>query len=317
MTRLPFVPDQPATEPPACLRFGTSSWAYEGWKGLVYRKPYSKSRFAQDCLAEYAAYEYQGRRLFRTVGLDHSFYRPPTHDQLAHYAAQVPSDFHVCPKVWEEITIPAYANLPRYGPKAGMNNPRFLDAAVCEELVLAPTLQSLGDRTGPFIFEFQRFGLEPDRFLAALDRFFARLPAGPLYAVEVRHPAVLGARYHDLLKAHGVAHVYNHWTSMPPLAAQHAAMGKRFPGRSVVVRLLTPLGLSHADAVRRYRPYDRLVQPVPRMRADTLALIRQALAERLPAYLLVNNRAEGNAPLTIQALLDALGQPADREAPEV
>ncbi|MEK6618911.1 MAG: hypothetical protein AABY90_09465, partial [Nitrospirota bacterium] len=56
-------------------------------------------------------------------------------------------------------------------------------------------------------------------------------------------------------------------------------------------------------------PYNRLVQPLPQMRTDTLALIRQAVDERRAIYVLVNNRAEGNAPLTIQALVDALRVP--------
>ena len=56
------------------IRFGTSTWTYEGWKGQVYKKSYPKSRFKQDSLAEYAAYEYKGERLFRTVGIDHTFY---------------------------------------------------------------------------------------------------------------------------------------------------------------------------------------------------------------------------------------------------
>ena len=40
------------------IRFGTSTWAYEGWKGQVYKKTYPTSRFKSDLLAEYAAYEY-------------------------------------------------------------------------------------------------------------------------------------------------------------------------------------------------------------------------------------------------------------------
>src|SRR5688572_24691996 len=46
------------------LRFGTSTWTYEGWKGDVYKREYRKGRFKQDCLAEYATYEYHGERLF-------------------------------------------------------------------------------------------------------------------------------------------------------------------------------------------------------------------------------------------------------------
>ncbi len=297
---------------PEHLRLGTSSWAYEGWRGQVYRQAYPKNRFAKDSLKEYAAYEYGGTRLFRTVGVDHSFYRPPTAAQWAGYAAQVPDDFRICSKVWEELTIPAFAGLPRYGAKAGKANPRFLDAALFTELVLAPVRDGLDERAGPMIFEFQRFGLDPESFIPALDRFLSALPAGHQYAVEVRNPAILCARYHDVLRAHGAAHVYNHWTFMPALAAQHATLGRRFSAPFTLMRLLTPLETAHADAVERFAPYTKLVAPQPRMRADVLALIRQALAEQTAVFVLANNRAEGNAPSTIQVIADGLqaGAPA-------
>jgi hypothetical protein len=41
------------------IKFGTSTWAYEGWRGTVYTKDYPKGRFKKDCLAEYAAYRYK------------------------------------------------------------------------------------------------------------------------------------------------------------------------------------------------------------------------------------------------------------------
>ena len=291
---------------PDTVRLGTSSWAYDGWKDQVYRQAYPKNRFATDCLREYAAYEYGGHRLFRTVGVDHSFYRPPTAAQWAALAAQVPDDFRICSKVWEEVTIPAYADHPRYGAKAGRPNQRFLDAALFAETVLDPLREGLSGRAGPLIFEFQRVGLDPTSFVKALDRFLAALPGGQPYAVEVRNPLILGPRYADLLRAHRVAHVYNHWTFMPPLAAQHEKLGRRFTAACSVIRLLTPLGLAHAEAVRRFAPYDRLVAPQPRMRADVLALIRQAMEDGTAVYVLANNRAEGNAPMTIQAIADGM-----------
>ncbi len=294
---------------PDAVRFGTSSWAYEGWQGQVYKQTYPKNRFSKDCLKEYAVYEHGGTRLFRTVGVDHSFYRPPTAAQWTGYAAQVPDDFRICSKVWEELTIAAFADHPRYGAKAGRTNPRFLDAALFEDMVLAPARTGLGHQAGPMIFEFQRVGLDPEAFFPTLDRFLSKLPAGHQYAVEVRNPAMLGARYHDMLRAYRIAHVYNHWTFMPALAAQHAALGRRFSAPFTLMRLLTPLGTAHADAVARYAPYTKLVQPQPRMRADVLALIRQALAEQTAVFVLANNRAEGNAPLTIQAIADGLQAP--------
>lgn len=288
------------------VRFGTSSWAYEGWQGLIYQRTHPKSRFSQDTLAEYAGYAVNGAPLFSTVGIDHSFYRPASTKQLAHYAEQVPEHFRFCSKVWEEITIPAYPNLPRYGAKAGKPNPRFLDTGAFRELVLAPAQEGLGTKLGPFIFEFQRRGIEPATFLDALDRFLGTLPPGPQYATEVRNPALLGSRYLDILRTHQVSHVYNHWTAMPPLSDQHRLLEQAFTAPHVVIRLLTPLGLAYEKAVERYAPYDRIIAAQPRMRQDSTALIQQVVARGKSAYVLVNNRAEGCAPLTIQALVDGL-----------
>lgn len=288
------------------LRFGTSSWAYAGWQGLVYHRAYPQGRFSKDCLSEYADYRPQGTPLFQTVGIDHTFYRPGTTEQFAHYAAQVPPDFRFCQKVWEEITIPLYARHPRYGVKGGTVNPRFLDVGALRDLVLRPWQAGLGERAGPCIFEFQRHGLPPAELLAKLDAFLGQLPPGIQYGVEVRNPVLLGPRYVAILRAHRVAHVYNHWTIMPPLATQHEKLGKAFPADYVLFRLLTPLGLSHSEAVERYAPYSRLQQPLPQMRQDTTRLVRQALDEAKAVYVLVNNRAEGCAPITIQELAKAL-----------
>ena len=38
------------------------------------------------------------------------------------------------------------------------------------------------------------------------------------------------------------------------------------------------------------------------MRRDVVRLARRAMERNVPAFVLVNNRAEGNAPLTINAI---------------
>ena len=111
--------------------------------------------------------------------------------------------------------------------------------------------------------------------------------------------------YQRILAAHGVAHVYNHWSYMPALADQHTRMGT-FTAPFTVLRLLTPLKMSYEAAKKRAEPYTKIVGELPEMRRDTVDLVRKAVAENRRAYVLVNNRSEGNAPLTIQALSDQL-----------
>jgi hypothetical protein len=110
--RLYNFPTMPHSLSPL-IRLGTSTWTYEGWQCQVYKREYAKSKFAQECLGEYCQYHYNDEPLFRTVGNDSPFYRPPTANQLRRYLSQIPEDFQMCFKVWEEITIPSYAKQPR------------------------------------------------------------------------------------------------------------------------------------------------------------------------------------------------------------
>lgn len=288
------------------IRFGTSTWTYEGWQGQVYKKTYAKTKFARECLGEYCQYLYNGEPLFRTVGNDSTFYRPPTANQLRHYLTQIPEDFEMCFKVWDEMTIPTYAKQPRYGSRAGQPNERFLDAKLFNDLVLAPYREAnFSPHTGPFLFEFQRHGIPADEFCSKLDTFFGQLPKDFRYAVEIRNAGLLGPVYRDMLSLHGVAHVYNHWSYMPPLAEQHQKLDT-FTAPFTVLRLLTPLKITYEAAKLRAQPYDKIVGELPEMRKHTVALVKQAIADQRFAYVIVNNRAEGNAPLTVQALTELL-----------
>ena len=144
-----------------------------------------------------------------------------------------------------------------------------------------------------------------DEFCKRLDQFLLMLPREFRYAVEIRNPGLLGMPYCLMLSRHGVAHVYNHWSGMPPLADQHTRM-QGFTAVFTVLRLLTTLGMSYAAAKKRAEPYTKIVEELPQMRRETVQLVRQALGAGLRSYVLVNNRAEGNAPLTVEGLVGML-----------
>ena len=60
--------------------------------------------------------------------------------------------------------------------------------------------------------------------------------------------------------------------------------------------------MSYEAAKKRAEPYNKIVGELPEMRKETVELIRKSVAENRRAYVLVNNRSEGNAPLTVEAL---------------
>lgn len=280
------------------VKFGTSSWAYEGWKNIVYFKEYPENRFKKDCLAEYAA---DGR--FSTVGMDLFFYQPPTESLLEHYANQLPPHFKTCSKVWEEITVYRYPKKHYHHEMSEKRNPNFLNEKIFINTVLKPYQNVFMDHTGPFIFEFsyiKKTDLTVAEFANKLDEFFTKLPPDFQYSVEIRNKNFLVPEYFDVLKKHNVAHVFNQWSYMPPVGKQleYDSMTADF----MVARMLTPTGMAYNESVKRFNPFDKIIEQQPAAREDLMKLIEQAIKEKKYAYLLINNRLEGSAPLTIEEL---------------
>lgn len=294
---------------PDSIRFGTSSWTYPGWTGLIYAGAYPASGAGARMLGEYARWP-----LFRTVGIDSFFYRPPSARTLASYAAQLPPGFPCLSKVWERITARTIGG-PRGTPGRGDTNPDWLNAELFTSQVLDPMRAHFADHIGPMIFEFgaipAREKIGPTEFAAALDRFFGDLPRDVPFAVEIRNPEFLASEYFAVLRQHGVAHLFNAWTRMPPIGEQlllHDAVTAPF----IVSRALLRPGRTYAKAVAAFAPYDHVQDPNPELRNDLAALATAALELRVPAYLIVNNRAEGSAPLTIVGVAERL---AGRQSP--
>ena len=290
---------------PPGVRFGSSSWTYPGWKGLVYHRDYPATGAGADMLAEYARFP-----LFGTVGIDSSFYGPLTEKMLRGYATALPPGFPCVSKVWDRITVHTFAKA-RDKVKAGQPNPDFLNPGLFVEEVWGPTRTHFAEHQGPFVFEFQAIAredrVEPRTFAERLDRFFDRLPPEGRYAVEVRNPEFLTPAYFAVLREHDVAHVFNSWTRMPSIGMQLDLPGSVTAGFLVARALLRP-GRYYADAVDAFAPYDRIRDPNPELRGDLVRMVETAERLRIPAYLIVNNRAEGSAPLTIAAVAGMLSE---------
>lgn len=284
---------------PAGIRFGTSSWTYDGWARDVYHRPYHGAEPARR-LEEYARYP-----LFGTVGIDSAFYEPPSEETLRRYAAALPPGFPCVSKVWDRITARRFTRDRRWGALAGKLNPDFLNAALFIDAVLAPYARAFGDHAGCFVFEFQPMR-GTDRPAAAqwaeeLDAFLSKLPTEFRYAVELRNPELLTPLHGAVLKQRGVAHLFNSWTEMPSIGEQ-LELPWVWSAPFTVARALLRPGRSYQHAVTQFQPYDRVQEAQPEVRRDLLRLIRGAMSRAAPGLIVVNNRLEGNAPGTIRAL---------------
>ncbi|MFO0756246.1 MAG: DUF72 domain-containing protein [Byssovorax sp.] len=295
------VPDRDADEELSArlsprLLLGPSTWTFPGWEGIVYPRGLSREDLIERGLSFASRHP-----LFRTVGIDRSHYAPLEEDELRRYASELEPGYPCVIKAWNVLGA--------LEDRQGRENPNFFDARLCEERVILPLARAFAGHVGALVFQLapinERSLPHPEAFAARLDGFLGALPTAFRYAVELRNRELFTGAYLEVLARHRAAHVLNLWTHMPPLGKQLAVPGV-LSAPFVVCRLSIPPGERYEEQKARFAPFDRIVQPDERMRADVVALAKACLQAKKTLYLTVNNKAEGSSPLTIRALIERL-----------
>ncbi len=298
---------------PAPLRLGTSSWSFPGWDGLVWAGAYSEAVLAKRGLAAYARHP-----LLRTVSLDRAFYQPLTIAQYAGYAAQVPDDFRFVVKAPSVVADALVRSEDGRGMRA---NAGFLDAPLAWNAFVQPALEGLGAKAGVLVFQLSPL---PASMLAqmpqTIDRLAQMLASLPpvaqlraqapdlVIAVEVRNAEWLTPAFARVLRDAGATYCLGLHAKLPPIEDQLPVLRALWPGPLVCRWNLHSRhgAYGYEDAKALYAPFNRLVDPDPDTRAVLAKVIAATTAAGQPAYLTINNKAEGSAPLSVAAMAQLL-----------
>lgn len=288
---------QVAQRLPKNLHLGTSSLSFPGWAGIVYAEQYRVAVLARHGLRAYARHP-----LLNALNVDSTFYRAPTAEQLAQQAADVPENFRFIVKAYTGLTTAP--DTPR-AQQRGIE-PVFLDPLYAGQTVIAPLVKGLGAKLGAVLFQFSplgyRYTRDPETFVARLGEFLTALPRGPVYAVELRDPEVLGAHYEDALAAAGAVHCSSVHSRMPPVDSQVMDSGTG----PVIIRWMLQPGDDYESAGARFAPFNRIVEPDKLSRSRIARLVKPALSAGRDVYVMAANNAEGSAPLTLFELAMAV-----------
>jgi uncharacterized protein YecE (DUF72 family) len=290
------------------IYFGTSSWKYDGWLGTIYnedryqtRGKFSNAKFEENCLSEYA-------QTFPTVCGDFAFYQFPSEQYWAKLFDATPDEFVFSFKVPEDITVATWPTHARYGKRAGQQNEHFLDANTFAQFFTS-RLEPYGKRVGPLIFEFGTFNKStfptPADFMTRLWPFLESVPKGFRYAIEIRNQEYLSPGYFGLLASHNVAHVFNAWTRMPALD-QQARLPGAYTADFTVVRALLARGRNYEQAVKTFEPYRLNQETNEQAREGIRQIATETRSLKKDAFIYINNRLEGNAPSTIEAVVNSI-----------
>ncbi|MFO7694262.1 MAG: DUF72 domain-containing protein [Vicinamibacterales bacterium] len=288
------------------VRIGTSGWSYPSgpgaWNGIFY--PSRRSRGAGRAakagdLVYYAEH-------FDTVEVNSSFYRIPDPAIASRWAAQTPSRFDFCLKLFQQFTHPAMY-LRTAGASAGGEESPIPAVAGTDVDAFRRSIEPIASagKLGALLAQFPpafRHGAEASGYLAWLMQAFSDYPV----AVELRHRSWSDREQDvlDLLRAHGAA-----WAQIDEPKFRFSIRQSRLSnlGSLYYMRL-------HGRNAEKWWQHDHpderynyLYSPAEiEGFADTVTRVRE-LVQKI--YVFMNNHFAGKAVANAAALRHAVGQP--------
>jgi uncharacterized protein YecE (DUF72 family) len=250
------------------IRFGTCSWKYGSWQGIIYSE-----KAKENYLLEYA-------QSYPTVEIDQWFWSLfgvdkvslPLERVVIEYTKSVPDDFKFTIKIPNSVTLTHFYRKSKTAPLEP--NPYFFSVDLFQQFI--ETLQPMFTKIGVLMFQ---------------------------YALEIRNPNFLRQSYFNFLNERKLGHVFLQGYFMPPIATIYTRYWNQIRDISVI-RLHGP---DRSDIEEKSKGiWNRILEPKTDELSEITRIIRELNEKNLDVYVNVNNHYEGSAPLTIERIKEFL-----------
>ncbi|MEJ2505440.1 MAG: DUF72 domain-containing protein [Ignavibacteriaceae bacterium] len=281
-------------------RFGTCSWKYDSWKGIIY-----SNEKDINYLQEYS-------RHYSTVEIDQWFWSLfpqnkvllPDKNVVEEYNSSTPDDFLFTIKVPNSLTLTHFYNRNKKEPL--VPNPYFLSVELFNEFI--SSIKSINKKTACLIFQFEYLNKQKmkslNEFQTRFRQFHSQLNGLEIpLAVEIRNPDYLNENYFSFINNLDMAHVFLEGYFMPPVAEIYNKY-KKFIKDFTVLRLHGPdrTGIEKISKENWDKIYiDRSGEIL-----KLVKLIKEIQRMEVDIFAYVNNHFEGSAPLTIRRIQSEL-----------
>lgn len=281
------------------VRFGTCSWKYDSWKGIIY-PPAGKFNY----LSEYAKH-------FNTVEVDQWFWSLQSVDKITlpqekdvkDYNNSVPDDFLFTIKVPNSLTLTHFYKKKKTDPLIA--NPHFLSEDLYNSFI--KTIKPIKTKTGVLIFQFEYLNKEKMnsqmQFIEMFESFLENIRGEFRIGVEIRNPNYLNQKFFEFINKNKLVMVFLQGYYMPPVWEVFDKYRNLLEG-TVVLRLHGPdrKGIE----VKTENVWNNIVEPKDDEIDKIIDIINYLDSQKVDTYVNVNNHFEGSAPLTINKIKERL-----------
>ena len=278
------------------IRFGTCSWKYESWKGIIYPE---SEKF--NYLKEYSNH-------YNTVEIDQwfwSLYAPskvlqPQQETVIEYKSSVPKDFLFTIKVPNSITLTHFYRKNK--SEELIKNPYFLSLDFYDKFL--DTIEPLKENIGCLIFQFEYLNKEKvasqKMFEDVIYDFISKISdSGFPIGIEIRNPNYVNRSYFEFLEQLKIISIMLEGYYMPSVVEACSKYFKQDNG-SIVFRLHGPdrTGIEKISNEKWNQIFIDRTQELEKLSE----LFKDLLTRKLDIFINVNNHFEGSAPLTIRKI---------------
>jgi len=288
------------------IRYGTCSWKYDSWKGIVYP---DKEKFNH--LEEYSKH-------FNTVEIDQWFWSLfslkkvtlPDKNVVKSYAESVPADFKFTIKIPNSITLTHFYNKDKTQPLVA--NPYFLNRELFDAFL--DTLTSMYEKIGVLMFQFEYLnklkmsGVK--EFIKRFEEFLASINKSFIYGIEIRNPNYITSDYFSFLERNGIAMVFLQGYYMPPIWEVYEKM-KSYLNATTVIRLHGPDRSGIEEKAKGN--WSAIIEPKDAELRKAVHMINEINDKGVDLFVNVNNHYEGSAPLTIERVRGGFSGVSDKK----
>jgi uncharacterized protein YecE (DUF72 family) len=282
------------------VRFGTCSWKYDSWKGIVYTESNPKNY-----LKEYS-------KKFNTVEIDQwfwSLFLPakvvlPQKRVVEEYNKSVSEDFLFTIKVSNSLTLTHFYKEAK--DEQLKVNPFFLSKELFDQFL--ESIEPIKNHVGCLIFQFEYLNKQKMSSFAELQfkiaDFFKKLnKKTPSIGIELRNPNYLNEKYFRSLEELNIAPVFLEGYYMPPIIEIYSKF-KKFINSAAVIRLHGPdrKGIEKIANENWNQIYINRNSEV----YSIIEMIKDLQSREVDLFVNVNNHFEGSAPLTIEKIKQRL-----------
>ncbi len=283
------------------IYFGTCSWKYDSWEGIVY----SKAK-GINMLEEYS-------KQFNSVEIDQWFWSLhavdkvslPKEKDVKLYSDSVPDDFRFTIKIPNSITLTHFYRKNKNEPLTP--NPYFFNPELFDEFL--SSIKPMKRKIGVLMFQFEYLNKEKMsnqvEFMERFEGFLQNINCDYVLGIEIRNPNYLNKKYFEFLQRNKLTMVFLQGYYMPP-AWEVFSSAKDLLINPVVIRLHGPDRSGIEE--RTGSVWNQIVEPKDDELKKISAIVKFLSEKGIDVYVNVNNHYEGSAPLTIRKLKEFLSK---------